>query len=699
MATKVGKGENITAGVIVQMDVVGAAKVAEQIENAAKANERSLNNIRNAMDRHKRRLEDLNKRYKEGAITKQEYEAIFNKLKFQEDRRVARLEKEKNAVLGLNNAESLLERKRRDRARMAGMAAAGVSGLGLGGRAAGAARFLGGVAGLGPEAAMFGLGFGGLSLVKESLQAFTDLEAKVVSLKSLFGESLGEQLANQFRNLAKTTILTNNQLIENAKTWASYGLTTEGLTDRLKRLGTVAGGNSEKFRALTVAFAQVNAQGKLMGQEKNQLINAGFSLQAVADAAGISMENFADAMKNGEIRAEHLNEALIKVTSEGGLFAGYLEKQAETINGKMTILTSTWEEFLQTLGEAERGPAGFFLDKMIAAAEALKTSAEYFAGRNIFPFSMTAGDAIPGSAALGAAGATAQVDVGGLPKGFELLDILSFMGINSRMLGLSTTGPYPMGQSTVETPFGFSAIPNIDPVVLKNLEEASIAVAAQLKVLAAEAEAQAERDRKRAEIEQAIFDDVMKNFGLTQQEFANAVSQLRPGTELYDKMIEEFASRTFTEGGEGFVGPMMGGRKDQEGRLERLAKEEQDRIDFEVAVAEAAEKSAKDKHKREMDLLALEEKAVAERLAREKRFAQGPADKDAMFTGGSVEEFMFLRRQTQQNEAAIATKAAEDRAQEQRDRIAEARKTLDERLATALEQIATQFSINTNDSM
>jgi hypothetical protein len=60
---------------------------------------------------------------------------------------------------------------------------------------------------------------------------------------------------------------------------------------------------------------------------------------------------------------------------------------------------------------------------------------------------------------------------------------------------------------------------------------------------------------------------------------------------------------------------------------------------------------------------------------------------------------MFLRRQTQQNEAAIATKAAEDRAQEQRDRIAEARKTLDERLATALEQIATQFSINTNDSM
>lgn len=693
MATRVGKGESITAGVIVQMDVVGAAKVAEQIENAAKANERSLNNIRNAMDRHKRRLEDLNKRYKEGAITKQEYEAIFNKLKFQEDRRVARLEKEKNAVLGLNNAESLLERKRRDRARMAGMAAAGVSGLGLGGRAAGAARFLGGVAGLGPEAAMFGLGFGGLSLVKESLQAFTDLEAKVVSLKSLFGESLGEQLANQFRNLAKTTILTNNQLIENAKTWASYGLTTEGLTDRLKRLGTVAGGNSEKFRALTIAFAQVNAQGKLMGQEKNQLINAGFSLQAVADAAGISMENFADAMKNGEIRAEHLNEALIKVTSEGGLFAGYLEKQAETINGKMTILTSTWEEFLQNLGEAERGPAAFFLDKMILAAETLKTSAEYFSGKNIFPFSTAAGKAIPGSAALGAAGSQAQVDVGGLPKGFELLDILSFMGINSRMLGLTPTGPYATGES-IDAPSGFRALPSIDPTIAENVQEANDALKEQ-DVIQGKLNEQFKRYMENVMLAESGRRARTGSVAISQYEQQELINEAKRIAETFgdaarmtfQKVFPEVFDKEFSDK---FVGPMEKSAFDR-------AKEESEQNDarrrqmdtlYNMEV-EAAEK----KRRKEFELLEEQfkerEKALAESLAIEKKLAQGPSQRDAMFTGGSVEEFMFLRRQTQENETARAVKEAEEKAARQREQIEADRKAAQEDMKAFLTDLVT----------
>jgi tape measure domain-containing protein len=687
-------------GISFDMELVGGVKTADDFRKAAKSVQKSLNASENAVRQYELKQEQLNQALQKGAITKKQYDQAMTTLAFREQRRVERLEKERRAVLGLDRQESVLEKNRRNRARMAGMAAAGVSGLGMGGRAAGAARFLGGVAGLGGPAAALGLGFGALSIIKDSITAVAELETKVAGLKSLFGEPLGEKLALQFKNLAKTTILTNNQLIENAKTWASYGLTTEGLTDRLKRLGTVAGGNSEKFRALTIAFAQVNAQGKLMGQEKNQLINAGFSLQAVADAAGISMENFADAMKNGEIRAEHLNEALIAVTSEGGLFADYLEKQAETINGKLTVLESSWQELLQTIGESEKGPAGKFIDKLIIAAKFAKQAADAYGRSKGYLIPATPAPetglqgfeqaGITGSAALRSAGGGAGVDVParffGPEKGFKPVD-----------LGLPIFRE--IRDFLLRAPAGMQISDPKYQALLENMIEHEAMLARQALVDAAAAEAQKRRNEERARIEMEMYEEIRKNYSTTQQEFARVIANFDPEGPVFKKAMEEFASRTFTEGGEGFVGPMMGGRKDQEGRLERLAKEEQDRIDFEVAVAEAAEKSAKDKHKREMDLLALEEKAVAERLARDKRIAAGPADKDAMFTGGSVEEFMFLRRQTQQNEAAIATKAAEDRAQEQRDRIAEARKTLDERLATALEQIATQLSINTNDSM
>ena len=682
-------------GISFDMELVGGVKTADDFNNVAKSVQKSINRSSNAVKSFEIAQDQLNQALRNGAISQKEYEEQLTRLRFRELKREEQLEKQRRAVSGLDKQESILAKNRQNRERMAGMAAAGVSGLGLGGRAAGAARFLGGAAGLGGPAAALGLGFGAVAMIKESISAFAELETKVASLKSLLGEPLGEKLTVQFRNLAKTTILTNNQLIENAKTWASYGLTTDGLTDRLRRLGTVAGGNSEKFRSLTIAFAQVNAQGKLMGQEKNQLINAGFSLQAVADAAGISMENFADAMKNGEIRAEHLNEALVKVTSEGGLFAGYLEKQAETLQGKMTILSSTWEEFLQTLGAAEKGPAAAFLDKLIYAAEISKDAAEWWGGEDS-PMS-SLGGAVPAekrlseSTGFAGAGRSAFVDEpyaedSRMYGGFYMYDkdiLISQLQEKLRIDKETARKIYELRfKSIVES-----------NAADKRRREAQEAVDKAL------AEAQKTRDKKRAEIEMQMYEEIRKNYSTTQQEFARVIANFDPEGPVFKKAMEEFASRTFTEGGEGFVGPMMGGRKDQEGRLERLAKEEQDRIDFEKAFAEASERDAKAKHKREMDLLALEEKAVAERLAREKRIAQGPADKDAMFTGGSVEEFMFLRRQTQQNEAAVATKAAEDRAQEQRDRIAEARKTLDERLATALEQIATQLSLNTNDSM
>lgn len=100
---------------------------------------------------------------------------------------------------------------------------------------------------------------------------------------------------------------------------------------------------------------------------------------------------------------------------------------------------------------------------------------------------------------------------------------------------------------------------------------------------------------------------------------------------------------------------------------------------------------AKEKRELEFELLQEEFQArndqITKQLAIEKRLAGGPANKDAMFTGGSVEEFMFLRRQAQVSEEAKATKAAEDRAQEQRRQLAEDRKNAETEFKTWLSDL------------
>lgn len=697
MATRAGKGDNIGVGVAIEMNVVGAAKAAEDMKRANDSIDRALNKTRNAIIDHDNKLANLNRRYKEGEITKREYAQLFNKLKFQENQRIERLERERRAVLGLDREESLLHRKRMQRARMAGMAASGVSGLGMGGRAAGAARFLGGVAGLGAGAAGVGLGFTGLALIKESISAYADLEQNVASLQVLFGKETGTRLTDQFRQLAATTALTNNQLIENAKTWASYGLTTEGLTDRLRRLGTVAGGNSEKFRALTIAFAQVNAQGKLMGQEKNQLINAGMSLQAVADAAGISMDEFADAMKNGEIRAEHLNQALVNITSEGGLFAGYLEAQAETIRGKMTLLTSAWEEFLQALGKAEEGPAGDFLDKLILATRTAKDLVPVTEQLNIS--SILGGDLVGGNVG----GMTASImNILSGKLGEEAVragDVGAFSEAVGQGISLSI-GKFLEAGTGIEAGSLFSSVSSYFAGLTPKVEEESTEKrdAAQAKVDAIYAEEDKKRLEERRRLEKAMLDDIAANWDATQEEFANVISNIAKDSPIFEKAMTMFSERFFKQGGAGFVGPMPADRAIEE-ETQRRIDARKEAMQFEIDLMEASITTAEKSFDKEMELLKLKEQEVAERLSIDRKLAAGPAQKDAMFTGGSVEEFMFLRRQTQENETARAVKEAEDRAAEQRRQIEADRKTADQNrdnaiteLKTAINDLATKIS-------
>ena len=683
-------------GISFDMKLVGGAKTADDFQKAAKSVQKSLNASENAVKQYQLKQDQLNQALKKGAITKKQYDQAMTTLAYREQRRVERLEKERRAVMGLDRQESTLERNRRNRARMAGMAASGASGLGLGGRAAGAARFLGGAIGLGPEAAMLGLGFGSVSLIKESVQAYADLETQVVGLQSLFGKGLGGTLVSEFRELAKTTVLTNSQLIENARTWASYGLTTDNLTDRLKRLGTVAGGNSDKFRSLTLAFAQVNAQGKLMGQEKNQLINAGFSLQAVADAAGISMDNFADAMKNGEITAEHLNEALVKITSEGGLFHNFLEAQAEAINGKMIKLKSAYEEFLQTLGEAEKGPAGALLDKMIYAAELFTNLAEHFGGKPIFPFSELAGEAIPSSAALKKVGTAARVDVGGQIQGFQALDILRAfrIGIPQEFFNLEESGPYAMDQSSIDAPYGFKAVPRIHPVLAKQMEEESIRIKKR-DALAEELNEHFKRYMENVMLAEEGRRARTGTSSISHYEQQNLISEAEriaedfgyAARETFEKVFPEVFDKEFAEK---FIGPPEKSASDrarEESEQDDARRRQMDTL-YNMEV-EAAEK----KRRKEFELLEEQfkerEKALAESLAIEKKLAQGPSQRDAMFTGGSVEEFMFLRRQTQENETARAVKEAEEKAARQREQIEADRKAAQEDMKSFLTDLVT----------
>jgi len=208
------------------------------------------------------------------------------------------------------------------------------------------------------------------TLIK-SAKEYAKLETSIVEMQVFMGKKKGKEYAEQFRSIARESSLTTSQLVKNASVIKSYGVELEDIVDFTTRLGEAAGGDTTQFNNLTKAFAQVNALGKLMGQEKNQLVNAGFSLKLIAREAQIPMDEFAKAMEDGLITAEHVNQALITATNKGGLFYGRLQAKADTLAGKWEILINSSNELFALMGREDGGWMKDTFDKLTNAVNRL----------------------------------------------------------------------------------------------------------------------------------------------------------------------------------------------------------------------------------------------------------------------------------------------------------------------------------------
>jgi hypothetical protein len=197
--------------------------------------------------------------------------------------------------------------------------------------------------------------------------------------------------------------------------------------------------------------------------------------------------------------------------------------------------------------------------------------------------------------------------------------------------------------------------------------------------------------------DQKLYQETMNRVDLTVDVFEKALSQITT-PKIIDEMQKQ---RMFVPGvmqADGTFSDILiekesnKNAKEYRKNQEILRMKEEARIESQMQIAEEI-------HKREKKRLDAEEEAISSKLERELKVARGPAERDAMFTGGSVEEFMFLRRQTQKNETALAVKAAEDRAAQQRAKIAADKKTLDDELLEQVRQLNVNLELaRTQDS-
>lgn len=256
---------------------------------------------------------------------------------------------------GMNNAEKSMDKFKGSTSDLKQKLATASTGMGNSFKAIGSA---GAAAAKAVESAisltvkiMAGVTAGLGALLLAGVNYNSSMEQYSAALTTLTGSAdKAASILETLKKMGASTPFETKDLIDSTKVMMSFGISAEDAIIDVGMLGDVSMGNAEKLGSLTLAFSQVQSQGKLMGQDLLQFINAGFNpLKEISDKTGISMSELKDKMSDGAISAQMVSDAFKSATEQGGLFYGAMDKQSKTFAGQLSTLKDNAGQLLGTL--------------------------------------------------------------------------------------------------------------------------------------------------------------------------------------------------------------------------------------------------------------------------------------------------------------------------------------------------------------
>jgi len=216
------------------------------------------------------------------------------------------------------------------------------------------------------------------SQLGQSVQKAMQFETTQISLEVMLGgKEDADKMIADLRALSEITPFTFADVGQAMSTLVGFGVETKGVVNILDSLTSIAGGSSEKLQRIALAFGQISAAGRLMGQDNLQLINAGFNpLQQISIRTGESMMELRKRMEAGGISADEVKQAFIDVTSEGGRFSGMNKRISQTTTGLLSTLDEVYTQIQIAFGTPINDAIRPWIAQVIGLIRSMKGEAE-----------------------------------------------------------------------------------------------------------------------------------------------------------------------------------------------------------------------------------------------------------------------------------------------------------------------------------
>lgn len=184
-------------------------------------------------------------------------------------------------------------------------------------------------------------------------EAYGEIEKVKTNLGVVYGnQGQADAVFNDIAKYALKSPFSVSQTAEQSVQLKQVGVEDKDVMDTLKTFGDLASGNQEKFNRLLENFSKVVANQTVTARNMIQFTQAGIPIyKALAEELGVRKSDVRGMVKKGQISADDLYGALKRLTSEGGLFYGAVEKGSRTYQARRTNLEDTKQLALSDLGE------------------------------------------------------------------------------------------------------------------------------------------------------------------------------------------------------------------------------------------------------------------------------------------------------------------------------------------------------------
>lgn len=184
-----------------------------------------------------------------------------------------------------------------------------------------------------------------VGLAKMGIQYNSQMQDFKSKFKVLLGSaSAANKHVMQLQKMAIKTPFRTTDLAAASQQLLTFGIRSKDVKGHLQRLGDISLGNKEKFQQLGLVLGQVSSQGKLMGQDLLQFINAGFNpLQELSKMGRGTYKELKEQMAQGKISFEDVQAAMEHATSKGGQFFNGMKEGSKTFAAQVDALKGNLE--------------------------------------------------------------------------------------------------------------------------------------------------------------------------------------------------------------------------------------------------------------------------------------------------------------------------------------------------------------------